>query len=165
MNTNKDLPYRLGVGAVLLNTRGLVLVAKRIDTPGEAWQMPQGGIDKDENPERAVMRELKEEVGTDNAEIIAASDGWLHYDLPKKLRRTLWKGRFRGQKQKWYAMRYLGTDDEIDLQADKHPEFSHWRWVALDQVVDLIVPFKRDLYQQIVTEFSAVAQNLVDKGA
>ena len=153
----KDLPYRLGVGAVLFNEAGHVLVAQRIDTPGDAWQMPQGGIDADEDPRETVFRELEEEIGTANAEILAESEGWLTYDLPKALRKTVWKGRYRGQKQKWFALRFLGTDADIDLTAHKHPEFSAWKWAPLDTIPDLIVPFKRDLYQEIVTTFRHLA--------
>ena len=165
MTKKKDLPYRLGVGAVLLNADGLVFAATRIDTPGDAWQMPQGGIDADEDPRAAVMRELEEEIGTRNAEIIAETDGWLTYDLPKEVRKKVWKGRYRGQKQKWYALRYLGADADIDLNAHKHPEFSDWRWVDMSQLPDLIVPFKRDLYQDIVSNFLHLAGSTSDKGA
>lgn len=156
----KDLPYRLGVGAVLFNASGHVLVAQRIDTPGDAWQMPQGGIDKDEDPRETVLRELEEEIGTANAEIIGETEGWLTYDLPKALRKTVWKGRYRGQKQKWFALRYLGCDADINLTAHKHPEFSAWKWVPLAEIHDLIVPFKRELYQDIVATF----RHLADKG-
>jgi len=160
MTKKKELPYRLGVGAVLFNADGQVLVAQRIDTPGDAWQMPQGGIDEGEDPRETVFRELEEEIGTANAEILAQSDGWLTYDLPKALRKTVWKGRYRGQKQKWFALRFLGTDADIDLTAHKHPEFSAWKWAPLDTVPDLIVEFKRDLYQEIVTTF----RHLADEG-
>jgi len=155
----KDLPYRFGVGAVLLNASGQVFVAKRIDTPGDAWQMPQGGIDQDEDPRKAIFRELKEEIGTANAEIIEESADWLSYDLPKDVRKLVWKGRYRGQKQKWYLLRYLGTDADIDLTADKHPEFSTWKWADFESIPDMIVEFKRDLYQDIVATF----QHLVHK--
>lgn len=164
MTKKKDLPYRLGVGAVLLNADGKVFAATRIDTPGEAWQMPQGGIDADEDPRAAVMRELLEEIGTDNAEIIAETDDWLVYDLPKEIRKKVWKGRYRGQKQKWYAMRFMGRDGDIDLNAHKHPEFSDWRWVDMAELPDLIVPFKRDLYQDIVDVFIHLAGTKAEKG-
>lgn len=160
MTKKRDLPYRLGVGAVLFNAEGKVLVAQRIDTPGDAWQMPQGGIDKDEDPRQTVLRELAEEIGTAHAEIIGETDGWLTYDLPKSIRKTIWKGRYRGQKQKWFALRYLGSDVEIDLNAHKHPEFSAWKWVALATVPDLIVPFKKTLYQEIVDSFQHVAAEM-----
>lgn len=153
MTKKKDLPYRLGVGAVLVNADGLVLVAQRLDTPGDAWQMPQGGIDEGEDPAQAVFRELEEEIGTANAEIIGETQDWLVYDLPKALRKTIWKGRYRGQKQKWFVLRYLGEDADIDLEAHKHPEFSTWKWVEFHTIPDLIVPFKRDLYQDIVDAF------------
>ena len=157
MSKKDDLPYRLGVGAVLFNGDGHVLVAQRLDTPGDAWQMPQGGIDKGEDPRVAVLRELEEEIGTANAEIIGETDDWLTYDLPKAIRKTIWKGRYRGQKQKWYALRFLGRDADIDLEAHTHPEFSDWKWVPLGDVPDLIVPFKRDLYQDIVQAFAHIA--------
>lgn len=157
MTDKNDLPYRLGVGAVLLNPEGRVLVAQRIDTPGDAWQMPQGGIDEGEDPREAVFRELEEEIGTANAQIVAETEGWLTYDLPKTIRKTIWKGRYRGQKQKWFALRYLGEDADIDLEAHKHPEFSAWKWAPLDEVPDLIVPFKRELYLEIVQAFRYVA--------
>jgi len=155
----KDLPYRLGVGAVLFNASGKVFVAKRIDTPGDAWQLPQGGIDKDEDPRATIFRELKEEIGTDRAEVIDESPDWLTYDLPKDVQKKVWKGRYRGQKQKWYALRYLGTDADIDLTADKHPEFSTWKWADFETLPDMIVEFKRDLYLDIVATF----QHLVNK--
>jgi len=153
MTKKRDLPYRLGVGAVLINADGLVLVAQRLDTPGDAWQMPQGGIDKGEDPRATVLRELEEEIGTNHAEIIGETDDWLTYDLPKEIRKSIWKGRYRGQKQKWFALRFLGSDAEIDLNAHKHPEFSAWKWVEFQTVPDLIVPFKRPLYQDIVDTF------------
>lgn len=146
------LPYRLGVGAVLLNAEGKVFVAERLDTPG-AWQMPQGGLDKGEDPAEAVMRELEEEIGTAKAEIIAETDGWIAYDLPAELRGKVWKGRYRGQKQKWYALRFTGRDADIDLGAHHHPEFSAWQWVDMARLPDLIVGFKRPLYEQIVAAF------------
>ncbi|MCR4376929.1 MAG: RNA pyrophosphohydrolase [Rhodospirillales bacterium] len=161
MSKKDDLPYRLGVGAVLINAAGLVLVAQRLDTPSDAWQMPQGGIDKGEDPRETVLRELQEEIGTANVEIIGETDDWLTYDLPKEIRKSIWKGRYRGQKQKWFALRFLGTDAEIDLNAHKHPEFSAWKWVEFQTIPDLIVPFKRSLYQDIVDMF----QHLTVRGA
>ncbi|HEY9081458.1 RNA pyrophosphohydrolase [Magnetovibrio sp.] len=163
MTKKRDLPYRLGVGAVLLNADGLVFVAKRIDTPGDAWQLPQGGIDADEDPREAVMRELDEEIGTNKAEIISETEDWLTYDLPKEVRKQVWKGRYRGQKQKWYAMRFLGDDSDIDLNTHKHPEFSEWRWVDMKHLPDLIVPFKRDLYLDIVDAFVDLTPESAEK--
>ncbi len=149
--------YRLGVGLVLLNQLNQVFIAKRIDTPN-AWQMPQGGIEKDEVPRETVMRELVEEIGTDQAEIIAESKDWLVYDLPKKIRKKTWEGKYVGQKQKWFALRFTGTNSDIDLTADKHPEFSEWKWTSMDQIVKLIVPFKRTLYKNIIREFGYLAK-------
>jgi putative (di)nucleoside polyphosphate hydrolase len=145
--------YRQGVGIMLLDERRLVFVGRRIDQKGNAWQMPQGGIDRDETPREAAFRELKEEVGTDKAEIVAESAGWLSYDLPPRLRGRLWRGRYRGQRQKWFAMRFLGDDRDIDL-ATRHPEFDAWQWVEHERLVELIVPFKRAIYQEIVAEFA-----------
>jgi len=153
-NSKSDLPYRLGVGALILNNDNKVFVAKRIDTPGPAWQMPQGGIDEGEDPAVAVLREVEEEIGTANCEVIAQSNGWLTYDIPEDLRATLWGGKYRGQKQKWYAMRFLGNDNDVVLDAHHKPEFSEWRWVKMKQIPELIVPFKRELYNKIVEEFS-----------
>lgn len=147
------------MGAVVLNADNQVLVAKRIDTPGDAWQMPQGGLDQGEDPRKAVFRELKEEIGTNNLDIIEESPGWLTYELPKEIQAKVWKGRYRGQKQKWFALRYLGEDSDIDLTADKHPEFSTWKWADFASIPDMIVPFKRDLYQDIVEIF----QHLIHK--
>lgn len=152
--------YRSGVGAALFNDLGEVFVAKRIDTPSEAWQMPQGGMDKGETPEQAVMRELKEEIGTDKAEIVAESPEWLYYDIPSDLAGTLWKGRFVGQKQKWFALRFTGRAEDIVLDGDEHPEFNAWTWTAFSRIPDLIVPFKRALYTRIVTIFSHIPEHI-----
>jgi putative (di)nucleoside polyphosphate hydrolase len=152
---NDDKHYRPGVGVILLNRRGEVFVAQRLDFVSDAWQMPQGGIDKGETPEAAARRELKEETGTDNAELVAESRGWYRYELPPDLAATLWKGRYRGQRQKWFVFRFLGDDSEIDL-ASEHPEFSAWQWVSPERVVELIVPFKRALYRAVMQEFEAV---------
>lgn len=141
--------YRLGVGIMLLNADNQVLVAQRIDKVSDAWQMPQGGIDQGEDPLATAFRELAEEIGTNDAEVITETDGWLTYDLPEDLRAKLWRGRYKGQRQKWYAMRYLGRDEDINLETE-HPEFSAWKWASIDDLPDLIVPFKRPLYEQIV---------------
>jgi len=145
--------YRRGVGIMLLNRDGKVFVGRRIDQEEEAWQMPQGGIDRGETPRDAAFRELREETGTDKADVVAESKGWLTYDLPGALRGRLWRGRYVGQKQKWFAMRFQGRDGDIDL-ATHHPEFSAWRWVGHDQLVTLIVPFKRALYGDVLAEFA-----------
>jgi len=150
-----DAAYRRGVGIMLLNPAGLVFVAKRIDMPSDAWQMPQGGIDDGEAPASAARRELKEETGTDCAEILAESRDWFRYDLPDDLRPKLWGGKYRGQSQKWFAMRFTGTDRDIDI-ATEHPEFSDWKWTAPATLPDLIVPFKRALYRALLDEFKDV---------
>lgn len=150
-------PYRPGVGIVLLNRDGLAFVARRIDTPEPAWQFPQGGIDDGETPPQAVLRELEEETGTAKAEILAEAPGWISYDLPEEVADRCWKGRFRGQTQRWFALRFLGEDSDIDI-ATRHPEFSEWRWMDLGRVPELIVPFKRALYHRVVAEFLPLAR-------
>ena len=150
-----DLPYRANVGAVLFNPAGLVFVGRRMDAG--AWQLPQGGIDDDEDPRLAVMRELEEEIGTANAAIIGEHPDWLTYDLPPELIGKAWGGRFRGQRQRWFALRFLGADAEIRLDADAHPEFDAWRWVALEDLPGLAVGFKRPVYEALVRAFERFA--------
>ena len=154
-----DRPYRPNVGLVLFNAQGLVFTAKRLDTKENAWQFPQGGIDDGEDPTTAALRELKEEIGTNHAEIIGESSSWFSYDLPPEVADRWHGGRWRGQKQKWFALRFLGSDADINI-ATEHPEFSEWRWTRLEDVPDLIVPFKRALYQQVVAEFLPIARRL-----
>jgi putative (di)nucleoside polyphosphate hydrolase len=152
-----DLPYRKGVGAVLINRDGLVFVARRIDTPGDAWQLPQGAIEDGEKAHRAVLRELAEEIGTSKAEIIAESKRWYRYDLPEDLVGRVWGGKYRGQKQRWFALRFTGTDADINLAADGHPEFDAWRWVPIETLPALAVAFKRRLYEDLIEEFRHLA--------
>lgn len=151
-------PYRPGIGLVLLNDQGLAFVAQRIDTPGNAWQFPQGGIDEGEDPRATALREMEEEIGTNKAEIIAESRGWISYDLPPDIADRSWKGRFRGQTQKWFCARFTGTDADINLETE-HPEFDRWRWMDLEVVPTLIIPFKRALYDQVVAEFLPLARS------
>jgi putative (di)nucleoside polyphosphate hydrolase len=149
--------YRPCVGIMLLNHDGRVLVGQRIDMPSDHWQMPQGGIDPGEDVRTAAMRELKEEIGTNRAEVIAESEDWLSYDVPAEIRRRLWGGRYLGQMQKWLVMRFTGQDSDIDLDTH-HPEFRAWKWVDIDSLPDLIVPFKRDLYIQLVARYRNLAR-------
>jgi putative (di)nucleoside polyphosphate hydrolase len=152
MAKNSDLPYRPCVGILLLNQGGKVFVGKRIDQTVEGWQMPQGGIDKGESPRQAALRELEEETGTGKAEILGEMDEWLTYDLPPHLVGIAFKGKFRGQTQKWFALRFTGKDGDIDLTAHD-PEFSDWKWVTMEELPGLIVPFKRDIYAAVIAAF------------
>jgi putative (di)nucleoside polyphosphate hydrolase len=147
--------YRAGVGVMLLDHSGRIFVGRRIDIAGDNWQMPQGGIDKGETPRAAALRELKEEVGTDKAEILAESRGWFSYDVPAPIAGRLWRGRYRGQRQKWFALRFTGTDSDIDLTTH-HPEFDAWKWVEAAALPQLIVPFKRALYEDVLKEFGGI---------
>ena len=156
------LPYRPGVGAMLIDRDGRVFVAQRIDSPSDAWQMPQGGIDDGESPRQAVLRELREETGTAKAEIIAEARDWIRYDFPAELVPKLWGGRFRGQEQKWFALSFLGTDADIDI-ATEEPEFRAWRWVDPTELPDLIVPFKRRMYEDLIAEFGHLTAGLRDE--
>ncbi len=158
-NGSGEAVYRPCVGIALFNRQGLVFAAQRIDTPGEAWQMPQGGIDKGESPRTAAMRELKEETGTDKAEILAEIGDWLTYDLPAELAGRAWRGRFKGQRQKWFALAFKGADSDIDI-ATEHPEFKAWRWMKLDDVAAAIVAFKRPIYERVAAEFAPLASKL-----
>lgn len=149
------LPYRPCVGLVVLNGEGLVFAAQRLDRHYDAWQMPQGGIDKGETPRKAALRELEEETGILPArvEMLRKSRGWLNYDVPHDLVPQLWGGRYRGQKQRWFAVRFLGEDREIDIETE-HPEFRCWRWMAAAEVIENAVAFKRDTYSRVFKEFS-----------
>ncbi|WP_425079976.1 RNA pyrophosphohydrolase [Ruegeria denitrificans] len=150
------LPYRPCVGLMLMNDQGQIFVGQRNDRFEDAWQMPQGGVDKGEDPRDAALRELWEETGVtgDLVEIVAETEGWLPYDLPHDIVPHIWKGRFRGQEQKWFLMRFLGTDDQIDIQTD-HPEFTRWKWQDPDRLIAEIVPFKREVYERVLKAFDA----------
>lgn len=144
-----DALYRPCVGITLFNKQGLVFVGERVDTPG-AWQMPQGGIDGGEDIEKAARRELREEIGTDKIEIIKILDQKIRYDLPNDMRQRLWNGKYAGQEQTWIAARFLGEDSDINISAHKPIEFQNWKWIPLVQTIDLIVPFKRETYRQVI---------------
>jgi putative (di)nucleoside polyphosphate hydrolase len=157
-----DLPYRPNVGAVLFNRDGLVFVARRADMPNAegpagGWQLPQGGIDAGEDPATAVLRELEEEIGTNKALVIGEHPEWLTYDLPPDLLGIAWRGRYRGQRQRWFAMRFTGEDSDIRLDLDPHPEFDAWRWAELAELPTLAVPFKRPIYQVLTDSFARFA--------
>ncbi|WP_299847091.1 RNA pyrophosphohydrolase [uncultured Roseovarius sp.] len=149
-----QLPYRPCVGVMLVNNDGHVFVGQRIDNDAAAWQMPQGGIDPGEAPRDAALRELWEETGVpaDLVTIEAETDGWVPYDLPLELVPRIWKGRFRGQEQKWFLLRFQGLDADVNISTD-HPEFSEWRWLPPEDLVDNIVPFKRDVYISVLKQF------------
>lgn len=149
------LPYRPCVGVMLMNSAGEIFVGQRRDRFREAWQMPQGGVDKGEDPSAAALRELWEETGVtaDLVQIVTETTDWLPYDLPHDIVPQIWKGRYRGQEQKWFLMRFQGTDDQVNI-ATEHPEFSEWRWQPADQLVEHIVPFKRAVYVQVLEEFA-----------
>ena len=149
-----QLPYRPCVGVMMINPRGHIFVAQRKDRDTDAWQMPQGGVDKGENTRDAAFRELEEEtsVAPNLVTIEAESVGLIRYDIPHELVPNIWKGRYRGQEQKWYLMRFHGLDNQINLETET-PEFSSWKWMKSDLLVDSIVPFKKEVYEQVLAEF------------
>jgi len=150
----EKLPYRPCVGVMLMNRDGEVFVGQRRDRDQEAWQMPQGGVDPGEDPQEAALRELWEETGVtrDKVEIVTRSKQALPYELPHELVPNIWKGRYRGQKQTWFLLRFLGEDEDVNIETE-HPEFSEWRWLPADELVRSIVPFKRVVYEAVVAEF------------
>jgi putative (di)nucleoside polyphosphate hydrolase len=160
---NITLPYRPGVGMMIVNSDNMVFVGRRIDTKIEAWQMPQGGIDLGETPSSAALREMAEEIGSDKGYIIAESKYWYSYDLPKFLIPKLWNGSFRGQKQKWFLIKFTGTDEDININTS-NAEFNKWQWVDFRELLDIIIPFKRKLYQSVIEEFELIiSSSLYDK--
>lgn len=156
------LPYRPCVGLMLLNRDGLVFAGQRVDNPADAWQMPQGGIDDGESPREAALRELTEETGIAPAqvELLRESRVWIPYDLPRALAPRLWGGRYRGQTQRWFALRFTGPDEAIDIRTE-HAEFRTWAWMRHDELIERIVTFKRDTYARVFEEFA----NLLGRSA
>ncbi len=148
------LPYRPCVGIMICNLEGRIFAGQRIDSHMDAWQMPQGGVEKDEDPRDAALRELEEETGipAHAVEILAETADWIPYDLPHHLVPKLWKGRYRGQKQRWFLMRFLGDDDLINIETE-HPEFNRWCWLRPEDLLTRIVPFKKDTYERVIREF------------
>ena len=148
MENKNKLPLRIGVGVVLLNNKNSIFVGKRIDNPKNFWQMPQGGVDNNENLFEAAKRELEEETSIKSIELIKELDFWLEYDLPKNLLGKIWKGKYRGQKQKWFIMQFTGTEEEINIKT-KDPEFIEWKWMELDKITEVVVDFKLNIYKKV----------------
>ena len=147
-----ERPYRPCVGICIVNDEGLIFAGKRLDNRAEAWQMPQGGIDEGEDVRAACFREMEEEIGTNLAEWVDEHPDWLNYDIPEPLANRLWHGQFKGQAQKWVLLRYKGTDSDINI-ATQEPEFEKWQWMSIEQLIDLAVPFKKDVYRTVLGNF------------
>jgi putative (di)nucleoside polyphosphate hydrolase len=147
----KNLPMRIGVGIVVINSKKQVFVAKRKDNPVDKWQMPQGGVETGENLQSAMFRELLEETSISKIQILKELDYWLEYELPKNLVGIIWKGRYRGQRQKWFIVKYLGKDSEININT-KNPEFIEWKWLDIKKLTSVIVDFKKKVYEKLVIE-------------
>ena len=151
----KKLPLRVGVGIILLNEENKVFVGKRKDNPINKWQMPQGGVDKNEDYQTAMRRELKEETSVTNIEILKELDGWYEYELPKNLLGIIWKGKFRGQKQKWFIVKFIGKNNEINLNT-KYPEFIEWKWIEPKNLPEVIVNFKKEVYEKLLVRLNKI---------
>ncbi len=147
-----ERPYRPCVGICLINSNGMIFAGQRMDSWAEAWQMPQGGIDLGEKPRQACLREMEEEIGTREATVIHVIDEWLEYDIPMALAEKLWHGQYKGQKQKWILLRFDGSDADINIETAE-PEFCAWKWLSPDRLIDLAVPFKRDVYRHVLSTF------------
>ena len=158
MKKNKNLPLRIGVGIVLLNRENKVFVGKRIDNPKNFWQMPQGGIGKNESYFSAAKRELEEETGIKQVKLIREIKEWFIYDLPKNLLGKIWKGKYRGQKQKWFIMKFLGKNEDINIKT-KNPEFLDWKWVEFSVLSNIVVDFKVDIYKRLTKELNSLKLN------
>jgi len=158
MNNNKQLPLRIGVGIILLNHENKVFVGKRIDNPKNFWQMPQGGVNQNENFSQAAKRELEEETGIKSIELVKELNGWLGYDLPENLLGKVLEGKYRGQKQKWFIMKFVGKDNEINVKT-KNPEFLNWKWIEVSKLPSIAVSFKIDLYKKLKEELNFLNSN------
>ena len=158
MSDKKELPLRIGVGIILLNHKNNILVGKRIDNPKNFWQMPQGGVNKNENLLQAAKRELEEEMGVKSIKLIKELDGWLEYNLPKNLLGKIWKGKYRGQKQKWFIMKFLGKNNEINVKT-KNPEFLNWKWIKSSELPEIAVSFKVNIYKKLQEELNSLNLN------
>jgi len=158
MQSGNKLPLRIGVGIILLNDKNNVFVGKRIDNPKNSWQMPQGGVDENEDFLQAAKRELEEETGVKSVKLIKELDGWFKYDLPEYLLGKLWEGKYRGQKQKWFVMKFLGKSSEINVKT-KNPEFFEWKWIELSKLPNIAVHFKVDIYSKIKEELTSLRLN------
>ena len=158
MNNNKQLPLRIGVGIILLNHESKVFVGKRIDNPKNFWQMPQGGVNQNENFSQAAKRELEEETGIKSIELVKELNGWLGYDLPENLLGKVLEGKYRGQKQKWFIMKFVGKDNEINVKT-KNPEFLDWKWIEASKLPSIAVSFKVDLYKKLKEELNFLNSN------
>ena len=152
---NNDLPFRNGVGMAVLNKENKVFVAKRIDNPKNFWQMPQGGVDSGEDYLSAAYRELEEETSMKNVELIRELEGSITYELPKNLLGIIWKGKYKGQKQKWFLMRFIGKNNEINIKT-KHPEFLEWKWINLENITDEVVDFKLHVYEEVKSKIKKI---------
>ena len=158
MSNSNKLPLRIGVGIILLNNENNVFVGKRIDNPKNSWQMPQGGVDQNENFLQAAKRELEEETGIKSVKLIKELDGWFEYNLPKNLLGKLWKGKYGGQKQKWFVMKFVGKLDEINVNT-KNPEFMDWKWIEFLKLPNIAVHFKVNIYRKIKKELTSLSLN------
>ena len=158
MENKNKLPLRIGVGIILLNEKNNVFVGKRIDNPKNFWQMPQGGIDNNENFFEAAKRELKEETSIKSVKLIKEFNSWLEYELPKNLLGKIWNGKYRGQKQKWFIMKFIGNENEININTKK-PEFLEWKWIDYSKLTDIVVDFKFDIYSKIKKELESLNLN------
>jgi putative (di)nucleoside polyphosphate hydrolase len=158
MNNKQDLPLRIGVGIILLNDKNKIFVGKRIDNPKDFWQMPQGGVDKNENFLHAAKRELEEETSVKSVKLIKELDNWLEYILPQNLLGKIWNGKYRGQKQKWFIMKFIGNDEEINVKT-KNPEFLDWKWIEASKLTDIAVKFKIHIYKKLKEELKSLSLN------